>query len=382
MVFLPSLSASLALITVLASAAQAATTCTVATGGDAADAITAAFTSCKSGGTVVFTKGATYNLNSLVEVTGIKNVNVQFYGTLNLPAYDTKYNDQKSYFLIKGDNIRFDGGNVGTINGNGQKWWDAENRKAPTAFRVQATNSYFGNFKIIQSPRAHIGITSSDNVHLDHVTLKTVSDNDSKPAKNTDAVDISSSKNIVFTDSNLTVGDDCTAMNNDISNVTVTNVNCTGGHGFSIGSLGKNGSSATVKTVTVQDSTCTNCQNGIRIKTWPGGQGSVSGIKFEGVTLTNVENPVLITTHHCDDNQLEYCNGNDASSLTISDVTISEITGSVSNDGNPIINVNCSTNTPCSGFTMSKVDITKQSKTKPNVCVNLTGSDKISYCSE
>ncbi|KAI8372481.1 pectin lyase fold/virulence factor [Blakeslea trispora] len=381
MVYIPSLSSSLALITVLASAAQAATTCTVSTGGDAAKSIASAFEACKNGGTVVFTKGATYNLKSLVDVSNLKNVKVQFYGTVNLPGFNSKHAGQNSYFRIKGDNIHWDGGNTGTFNGNGQKWWDAENRKAPTVFRIQATNSYFGNFKIVQSPRAHIGITSSSHVDLDNVTLKTVSKS-SKPAKNTDALDISNSDNINFTNSNLTVGDDCTAMNNDVSNVLVKNIKCNGGHGFSIGSLGKGGSSATVKNINIQNSVCDNCQNGIRIKTWPGGKGSVSNVSFKDVKLNNVENPVLITTHYCDKNQKSYCNGNDGHSLTIKDISMENITGSTSRKSNPAISINCSKNTPCSGFKMSNVKISTHSKTKKNECINLSGSNSISYCKQ
>ncbi|KAI8341602.1 pectin lyase fold/virulence factor [Choanephora cucurbitarum] len=380
MVYIPSLSSSLALITVLASAAQAATTCTVATGGDAAKSIASAFEACKNGGTVVFTKGATYNLQSLVEVQNLKNVNVQFYGTINLPGFNSKHAGENSYFRIKGDGIHWDGGKVGTFNGNGQKWWDAENRKAPTVFRIQATNSYFGNFNIVQSPRAHIGITSSNSVKLDGITLKTVSKS-SKPAKNTDAVDISNSSNIEFTNSVLTVGDDCTAMNNDVSNVVVKNVKCTGGHGFSIGSLGKGGSSATVKNIRIESSVCDNCQNGIRIKTWPGGKGSVSAVSFKDVKLNNVENPVLITTHYCDKNQQSFCNGNDNHSLTIKDITMQNISGSTSTSkSNPAISINCSKDTPCSGFKMTNVNISTHSKTKKNECINLSGSNSISYC--
>ncbi|KAG1219697.1 hypothetical protein G6F68_021365 [Rhizopus microsporus] len=75
------------------------------------------------------------------------------------------------------------------------------------------------------------------------------------------------------------------------------------------------------------------------------------------------------------------CNKNDDSSLSISDVTFKNISGCVSTAGNPIININCSTDTPCKSFSLSSVSITKASKTKSNVCVNLSGSSKISYCS-
>lgn len=113
----------------------------------------------------------------------------------------------------------------------------------------------------------------------------------------------------------------------EVTNVTLSKITCNGGHGFSVGSLGKGGANQHVKTVRIHDSVCNDCQNGVRIKTWPGGKGSVSDIKFNNVELNNVENPILITTHYCDKNQMNYCTNNDKTSLSISDVVISDITG-------------------------------------------------------
>ncbi|RCH99809.1 Exopolygalacturonase rpg13, partial [Rhizopus stolonifer] len=202
----------------------------------------------------------------------------------------------------------------------------------------------------------------------------------SKPAKNTDALDISSSKNIIFRNSEMTIGDDCTAINGGVTNVTLSKIICNGGHGFSVGSLGKGGADDTVKTVRVLDSTCNNCQNGVRVKTWPGGKGSVSDVIYKNVHLNNVENPVIVTTHYCDKNQMSYCTKNADTSLAISGVTFDTITGSVTGK-KPIISIDCSTKTPCTGFTLKGVDIKKASATPKNVCTNLTGSNKISYCS-
>jgi polygalacturonase len=182
MVSIPSISSALALFAFLSSAQ--ALTCTVKTGGDASVNIANAFNACKNGGTVVFTKGATYNANGLINVTGLKNVNVQFYGTLNLPAYNTKFQGATAFFKIGGDNIHWEGAGIGAINGGGQVWWDAKNNKAPTVFRMTATHSVFRNFKINAAPRAHLALTSCDDVVLEKVTLYTVSKNSNKP-KNT-----------------------------------------------------------------------------------------------------------------------------------------------------------------------------------------------------
>ncbi|KAG1440361.1 hypothetical protein G6F56_011957 [Rhizopus delemar] len=303
----------------------AAATCTVAsTSGDATANIVKAFNSCKNGGTVVFTKGVTYKLNSVLTVQGLKNVNVNLAGTISLPARSSSWQNLDHYIQLKGDNIQVYGG--GSINGNGQAWYDAADHTAPTVLRLAATNSKVSYISIINSPRAHLGVTNSKNLVLDHITLKTKSTS-SKLAKNTDALDVSSSSGIVFQNSELTVGDDCLAINGGVTNITLNNIICNGGHGFSVGSLGKGGKTETVKTVRILNSTCNNCQNGVRIKTWPGGKGSVSDVKYSNIKLNNVDNPIIITTHYCDKNQQSYCNGNDASSLTISDVSIAGVTG-------------------------------------------------------
>ncbi|KAG1468501.1 hypothetical protein G6F56_003795 [Rhizopus delemar] len=356
----------------------AAATCTVArSGGDDASNIKSAFNKCKNGGTVVFTKGVTYNLKSMIDIDGLKNVNINFAGGINLPARSSAFKGQNHYIRIKGDNINMYGG--GTINGNGQAWYDAEDHTAPTVLRFAATNSKVSHVNIVNAPRAHLGITNCKNLVLDNITLKTASTS-SKLAKNTDAMDVSSSEGIVFQNSQLTIGDDCLAINGGVTNITLYNIICNGGHGFSVGSLGKGGKSETVKTVRITDSTCNNCQNGVRIKTWPGGKGSVSDVKYSNIKLNNVENPILITTHYCDKNQQSYCNGNDASSLSIHDVTIAGVTGSASAKKNPILSINCSTKTPCKNFKISGVNIKKSSKTTSNVCKNLSNSGSFSVC--
>lgn len=113
-----SLIASLA----LASTVQAASkTCTVAkSSSDDAVTIAQAFKDCQNGGTVNFPKGNTYYLKSMVAITGLKGVTVNFQGQIVLPAFDKKFKGGNAYISIKGDHINFSGG--GTIVGNGQTW--------------------------------------------------------------------------------------------------------------------------------------------------------------------------------------------------------------------------------------------------------------------
>ncbi|KAI9014333.1 pectin lyase fold/virulence factor [Phycomyces nitens] len=366
----------------LASFSQAATVCTVTTSstGDDAVSINAAFESCKNGGTVVFPSGSTFNMKTVVSATGLQDVTVKFSSTVNLPTYNTAFESEKAFFYLAGDNINFSG--PGVFYGNGQGWYNAENKNAPVVFKPKATNSYFGGFTIKQAPRAHFSVNNCVNTLFESLTINTVSSSTSYPAKNTDAFDVSSSSDITIRSSNIVNGDDCIAVNGGVKNLTVSGLTCTGSHGFSVGSLGKDGKTDVVSDLKFLGNKCIDCQNGVRIKTWPGGKGSVTGITFDNINLQNAENPILITTHYCDNQKAESCTGSDSTSLTISDVTLNNIYGSISTTKKkPIISVNCSTETPCKNFAITNINIVAASNTPKNVCTNLSGSSSISYCS-
>jgi hypothetical protein len=112
---------ALLLLSLSANGVAAATTCTVAkSGSDDTAAITKAFSDCKNGGTVVFSKDTTYNLNSILILSGLKNVNIELAGTIKLPGFDKAVKGLKSYIQLIGTNVKMYGG--GVINGNGQAW--------------------------------------------------------------------------------------------------------------------------------------------------------------------------------------------------------------------------------------------------------------------
>lgn len=166
--------------------------------------------------------------------------------------------------------------------------YDAKNRNAPPLFKPKATNSYFGGFKIVKAPRSHFSVNGCKNVVFEQININTVSDDEELDAHNTDAFDVSQSQDIVIQDSTIVNGDDCIAVNRgmifaivnewletelstylyhlDVTNLTVSNLDCTGSHGFSVGSLGKKGDAQTetVKDLKFISNKCHNCQNGVR----------------------------------------------------------------------------------------------------------------------
>ncbi|GKD58444.1 pectin lyase-like superfamily protein, partial [Tanacetum coccineum] len=67
--------------------------------------------------------------------------------------------------------------------------------------------------------------------------------------------------------------DDCISIKTGCTNVYVHDVNSDLGHGISIGSLRKDGTTACVSNINVRNVKMHNTMTGLRIKTWQGGSG-------------------------------------------------------------------------------------------------------------
>jgi polygalacturonase len=83
-------------------------------------------------------------------------------------------------------------------------------------------------------------------------------------AHNSDGFDLSTSNNMMITDSTILSQDDCVAITSS-NIVTVQNLYCSGGHGLSIGLVGGK-SNSNVTNILFQNSQVVNSQNGPRIK--------------------------------------------------------------------------------------------------------------------
>jgi len=111
---------------------------------------------------------------------------------------------------------------------------------------------------------------------------------------NTDGVHLQNSHDVEIHHSTIGCGDDCVSMRTGCSNIRVHDINCGPGHGISIGALGKDKTKACVSNVTVYDIAIQDALNGVRIKTWQGGSGSLRDVYFPNIQVSNVEIPVVI----------------------------------------------------------------------------------------
>lgn len=141
--------------------------CIVQPGQNADDAIAIrqAFTDCGQGGKITFLP-QTYHINSVMNTTGLNNVEIDLQGTL-LWSTDTKYwlnhslpigyQNQTSAWFFGGKNVRWSGNGKGTLDGNGQVWYDLVNGQSnypnrPHAITIWETyDSVFEGLRFVQS---------------------------------------------------------------------------------------------------------------------------------------------------------------------------------------------------------------------------------------
>jgi polygalacturonase len=97
-----------------------------------------------------------------------------------------------------------------------------------------------------------------------------------------------------FCNNNVAAGDDNIAMSG--SNLYIAYSTFGVGHGCSIGSITKNG----VSNLTVDHMTFNGTTSGIRMKSARDRGGLVSNLTYSNITMTNVQNPVYITSYYPD----------------------------------------------------------------------------------
>ncbi|TVY26645.1 Polygalacturonase [Lachnellula hyalina] len=260
-------------------------------------------------------------------------------------------------FSVSGENIAVSGATGNSLNGNGAKWWDGEGtnggKTKPKFFYAHSltgTSSITG-LNILNSPVQTFSINSATGLTVTDVTIDNSAGDTDDLGHNTDAFDIGSSTDITITGANVKNQDDCLAINSGTS-ITFTGGTCSGGHGLSIGSVGGR-SDNVVKDVTISSSTISDSANGVRIKTISGATGSVSGVTYKDITLSNISSYGIVI-------EQDYENGSPTGTPTtgvpITDLTISGISGSVASTATNVY-ILCGSGS-CSDWTWSDVTLT------------------------
>jgi polygalacturonase len=184
----------------------------------------------------------------------------------------------------------------GTIDGQGQAWWDAFANDS-TISRPQevslgkVTRVQISGIRLQNPPEEHIWVKSDTDVTITGITIATPGTSGKSPPKNTDGVDVSAT-GMYFCNNNIVAGDDNIAMGG--TNLYLGYSTFGVGHGCSIGSITESG----VSNVTVDHLTFNGTTSGIRMKSARDRGGTVQNLTYSNITMTNVQNPVYITSYY------------------------------------------------------------------------------------
>ncbi|XP_044484926.1 polygalacturonase At1g48100-like isoform X2 [Mangifera indica] len=261
------------------------------------------------------------------------------------------------------DDMTFTG--KGTIEGNGQQWWDLPCKPhrgpqgstakgpcdSPALIRFfMSSNLVVSGLRIQNSPQFHMKFDGCEGVLIEKLSISSP-----KLSPNTDGIHIENTKSVGIYNSMISNGDDCISIGTGCANVDIEGVTCGPSHGISIGSLGVHNSEACVLNITVRNTNIRESDNGLRIKTWQGGSGCVSGISFENIQMENVLNCIIIDQYYCLSKECR----NQTSAVYVTGVTYRNIKGTY-DVRQPPIHFACSDTVPCTNIVMAEVELLPQ----------------------
>lgn len=255
--------------------------------------------SLQTGATVIFAGKTVCSHSQYIDIILEGDAKIDFEQTFGTTE-DSSFNP----IVIGGTDITITQEAGAVIDGNGQAYWDGQGSNGgiskygffplhwshaanfllrPDHFIVidDVTNAKIENLYIQNWPTHCFDVTGSTGVTITGLTLDNSAGDAPNSissglpaAHNSDGFDISSTTNMVLSNTIVKNQDDCVAVTSG-TNITVTGMTCSGGHGLSIGSVGGK-SDNTVTDITFSDSTVSNSQNGCRIKTNSGTTGTAS----------------------------------------------------------------------------------------------------------
>ncbi|BCU78399.1 endopolygalacturonase [Luteolibacter sp. LG18] len=224
------------------------------------------------------------------------------------PALFPVTDNNRAPFLYaeNGHDIRLSG--KGVVDGQGAPWWKA--------FRAEKEGGVKGPRRpqliaIKNCERVEVqGITTLNppNTHYSFRQCRELSIRGIKAvapdeSPNTDALNLSSVRNVLIEGSEISTGDDnivllCGAARQkgvpEVENVAIRDCKLGCGHGLSIGSYTSGG----VRNVTVERVAFEGTTSGIRLKADRDRGGVVEGIRYKDITMTKVRHPIFITSYY------------------------------------------------------------------------------------
>ncbi|KAK0631402.1 exopolygalacturonase [Immersiella caudata] len=353
-----------------------------------------AFHQCNDGGHVLFLRGVTYLVRTAIDLTFLRHVDIDIQGHIQF-SNDTEYwqnnsfeflfQNVTSFFKLGGEDVWIYGG--GTLDGNGQVWYDEYARNIYTLRPVLVgidglRDSVLSDLRLRRSPQYYHFVANASNVVFNNIDIAGASVSQNM-AKNTDGWDTYRSRDVTIMNSVINNSDDCVSFKPNSTNILVQSLFCNGSHGISVGSLGQYaGEFDIVESIMVSNISLHNGSDGARIKAWPntpsalspdlqggGGSGRVRNITFEDMTVDNVDYAVQITQCYGQRN-LTLCQQH-PSRVTIENVFFRRFKGKTTEKYQPLIaSLACSSAAGCHDIHVLEIDVVSPEGTRQAFCMN------------
>ncbi|RCI16242.1 hypothetical protein L249_1905 [Ophiocordyceps polyrhachis-furcata BCC 54312] len=279
-------------------------------GGDDGPAISAALSGrCRQRG-LVYLPGPVYNIKTPMTTLGLSDVrivltgrmlwspDVDYWRSVSMPV---GFQNQSTVWVFGGDAVDWDGRGSGTLDGNGQVWYDWAqgrgnlDRRPMNVHFLRLTNSRIRRLRFVQSQMWTMAVTFSRDVVLEDVFVSSTS-NSKWNTLNTDGCDTINSDRITFRRWRVTNGDDAIALKGNSTNIVIEDCDFAHGQGIAVGSMGQYlGRADTISGLRVRNVRLDDTAHVLYVKTWaghsrgfpPNGGGGGTGVA-QDVVVENV----------------------------------------------------------------------------------------------
>lgn len=321
----------------------------------------------------------TYHINSIMNTTGLDHCEIELRGTLlwstNITYWlnnsmPVGYQNQSTAWYFGGKNIHWNGFGYGTLDGNGQVWYDFVNGvsnfpRRPHQITIWETyNSVFEGLRFVQSQMWTMTVKNSQNVLLQDIYVNSTS-NSSTSTSNTDGADTIYARNITFLRWDVDNGDDGIAAKANSSEIYIYDSIFRRGQGLAIGSIGQfPGVFEFVENVYARNISFSKTRWAMYIKTWTGveqgfppnggggGLGFAKNINLHSVKTSEMRGIFQITQCTSFEGATNDC---DTSQFQISELHYGDIMGTTTT--NEVADLQCSKAAPCSGIEIENVTL-------------------------
>ena len=198
--------------------------------------------------------------------------------------------------------VKISGG--GTVDGQGESWWQATEAKALTLRRPQllfvagSQRIEISGITLLNPPNTHVSLKNTRDVYIHDITIQAPAN-----SPNTDGINISA-QNATIERCLVNTGDDNIAINfgnksaaagePEVANMVIRNCTFGYGHGLSIGSYTSGG----LSNLRVSNCTFDGTTSAIRIKTARGRGGVLDSVSYENITIRNARYPIFISEYY------------------------------------------------------------------------------------